>query len=549
MLVLDEADRLLEMGFVDAVKQIVACCPRGRQTMLFSATLGENVLDLINMTLHNPQRITVDKTSSIVDTLTQEFVRLRKDSDLVREAIVIALCKRKFTSRTIIFCRTKIDAHRLMILFGLSGLKAAEMHGDLTQVQRQEALEDFRNHKVDFLICTDLASRGIDIKGVQVVINLHMPKELPQYVHRVGRTARAGSRGLAVSLMGENDRRLLRDIMKHARNVVRKREVPPAVIVQYSQHVAALEGDVENVLKEEKFEREIARSEMDLRRATNVVEHKDEIYSRPAREWFQSNAEKRAVRERSGLVSGDRVTDTNKAREKALKDAAKELEADSSSSEDIDSTIGVHGKKKKFADLSRTERRKKTLGAEREREVKSTADRLRAEAATMPEKERKKLLHTVMVMTKPEIAVRRAKKAEHREKMKVIMGHENDGAGPEALERRMKQMRRDNVNVVREAKRTAKEMKQAGEDVDVKEYIDKALGSKKAKMAPQERDRKYLDRNSAEMLGRSDLSGEKKRYADATKLHARNAKAADAQFLESIKPRKTNKSLSRHRRR
>jgi ATP-dependent RNA helicase DDX27 len=544
-LVLDEADRLLEMGFVDAVKQIVASCPRGRQTLLFSATLGDNVLDLINLSLHKPQRISVDRASSIVDTLTQEFVRLRKDSDLVREAIVIALCKRKFTSRTIIFARTKVDAHRLLILFGLSGLNAAELHGDLSQQQRQEALELFRAHKVDFLVCTDLASRGIDIKGVQTVINLHMPKELAQYVHRVGRTARAGTRGLAVSLLGEGDRRLLRDIMKAARHVVRKREVPPGVVIKYSQHVAALQADVDAVLVEEKLEKNIQRVEMEARKAVNLVEHRDEIQARPVREWFQSKKEKQELRDRSAVVSGDRAFDRVKLAEAAAK--AKQ-EAEAAAGEDINSEIGM-SLKRKLAALPRAERRKKEFKMQAEREARETAARLKQEAETMSAKEREAALRTVRVMTRPDVVARATKKATKRAQLAETLGLNDDGAGPEAARKAARRLELEQAKTKRNAKRDAAAMRESGGDADDAEYIAAAM--KRSKHAPREEERRYVDAHAAAAMGRDDMVKQRRRFADATKRHAQLDKAMQAQLKESVKPKGKSgfKSQSKFKRR
>jgi ATP-dependent RNA helicase DDX27 len=139
--VLDEADRLLEEGFALELKEIIRACPRGRQTMLFSATLNDEVENVVQLSLNQPLRIIVDPHNAIVSTLSQEFIRVRTGEDADREAIVAALCKRTFTTKTIVFFRSKQRAHRMMIVFGLMGLKVAELHGNLSQTQRLGGLQ------------------------------------------------------------------------------------------------------------------------------------------------------------------------------------------------------------------------------------------------------------------------------------------------------------------------------------------------------------------------------------------------------------------------
>lgn len=181
VLVLDEADRLLELGFKDEVQTLVQECPPGRQTMLFSATMTTSVNSLIELSLNRPVRLKADVLFDMSKQLIQEFVRVKKSREDDREAILLALCTRTFTTRTIVFFEQKWKCHRAMIVFGLAGLKAAELHGNLTQLQRLQALEDFKDEKVDLLLCTDLAGRGIDIQGVEAVINYEMPKDLTNY--------------------------------------------------------------------------------------------------------------------------------------------------------------------------------------------------------------------------------------------------------------------------------------------------------------------------------------------------------------------------------
>jgi ATP-dependent RNA helicase DDX27 len=183
-----------------------------------------------------------------------------------------------------------------MILFGLMGLKAAELHGNLTQLQRLESLEKFRDGEVQFLLATDLASRGLDILGCEHVINFDMPRDLKSYVHRVGRTARAGRNGIAVSLVGETERKMLRDIAKHARSSLQSRAIPSDVLDHFADKIRSLEGDVSDIKKQEKEEHEIRVAEMEANKALNMMKHKDQITNRGARTWFQTEKEKRQVK-------------------------------------------------------------------------------------------------------------------------------------------------------------------------------------------------------------------------------------------------------------
>ncbi|CEI97840.1 Putative DEAD-domain-containing protein [Rhizopus microsporus] len=195
ILVMDEADRMLEDGFADELGEIIKSCPQSRQTMLFSATMTDNVDQLIRMSLHNPIRLFVNSSNQAASRLVQEFIRIRQAREADRSAVLLALCKKTFKTKVIIFFRSKAAAHQMKILFGLMGLNAAELHGNLTQEQRLEALERFRDNEVDYLLATDLAARGLDIKGIETVINYNMPTQFAQYLHRVGRTARAGRNG------------------------------------------------------------------------------------------------------------------------------------------------------------------------------------------------------------------------------------------------------------------------------------------------------------------------------------------------------------------
>ena len=168
ILVLDEADRLLEMGFSQEVEEILRFLPQGRQSLLFSATMTEDVDRLVKLSLKNPVRVSTDPVYNVSSTLKQEFIVIRPADEATREAQLLALCSRSIHSKALLFFQEKSTVHRMKIIFGMSGLNATELHGNLTQLQRLEALEKFREGKVNFLLTTDLAARGLDIEGTEV---------------------------------------------------------------------------------------------------------------------------------------------------------------------------------------------------------------------------------------------------------------------------------------------------------------------------------------------------------------------------------------------
>lgn len=294
ILVLDEADRMLSDGFADELSEIVKSCPKSRQTMLFSATMTDSVDELVRLSLDKPVRLFVDPKRTTARGLVQEFVRVRAGKEAERPALLVALCRRTFKSNVIIFLRSKKLAHQMRIVFGLLGMKCEELHGDLTQEQRLRSLQLFRDGSVDFLMATDLASRGLDIKGVETVINYDMPSQLSQYLHRVGRTARAGKQGRSVTLVGEADRKMLKAAIKRGagEDQVRHRIVPSEAIAKWTTKLDSLKSEIAEIMKEEREEKQLRQAEMELKKGQNMIEHKDEIFSRPARTWFQSSAQK-----------------------------------------------------------------------------------------------------------------------------------------------------------------------------------------------------------------------------------------------------------------
>lgn len=295
VLILDEADRMLDEYFAEQMKEIIKQCSRTRQTMLFSATMTEEVRDLAAVSLVKPAKVFVDSNRDVAFNLRQEFVRIRSDKD--REPILAALVCRTFRDHCMIFVQTKKQAHRLHVLLGLLGASIAELHGNLTQPQRLDALQKFKNQEVDILVATDVAARGLDIHGVQTVINFVMPATLEHYIHRVGRTARAGRAGVSVSLAGEQERKMVKDIIKRARNPVKSRVIPPDIVDKYRTKLENLEPQIQQILQEEYEERLLSKTENQANRLANKLSgEKDE-----KRPWFQSKKERQEEKQRLSL--------------------------------------------------------------------------------------------------------------------------------------------------------------------------------------------------------------------------------------------------------
>ncbi|TPX13827.1 uncharacterized protein E0L32_005771 [Thyridium curvatum] len=300
ILVLDEADRMLEDGFADELNEILNTIPKSRQTMLFSATMTSSVDKLIRAGLNKPARVMVDSQKKTVGTLVQEFIRLRPGREDKRMGYLVHLCQKLYTERVIIFFRQKKIAHRVRIVFGLLGMNCAELHGSMNQAQRIASVEAFRDGKVNFLLATDLASRGLDIKGVDTVINYEAPQSLEIYVHRVGRTARAGRSGVAVTLAAEPDRKVVKAAVKAGKAQgakIASRVVEAAEADKWQAKVDEMDDEIEEILVEEKQEKQMAQMEMQVKKGENLIKHEDEIKSRPKRTWFESEKDKKKAKE------------------------------------------------------------------------------------------------------------------------------------------------------------------------------------------------------------------------------------------------------------
>lgn len=218
VLVLDEGDRMLDMGFIDDIRRILALLPARRQNLLFSATLGAEVRSLASTFLHDPASVDVAPTISAAESVEQ--IAYLVDADRKRELLAY-LVRSRDLRQVLVFTRTKQMTRRLATQLDRDGVQATAIHGDRTQPERERALEQFKSGEVRVLVATDVAARGLDIEALPVVVNYEIPNDPEDYVHRIGRTGRAGMEGIAISLVSFDEEDQLRSI-----NRMLKRDLP-----------------------------------------------------------------------------------------------------------------------------------------------------------------------------------------------------------------------------------------------------------------------------------------------------------------------------------
>jgi ATP-dependent RNA helicase RhlE len=216
-LVIDEADRMLDMGFIRDVRTIVAKLPTERQTMFFSATMPAAIVELAAQMLRDPARVAVTPAATTVERIEQRIVHVDRGA---KTNALIDVLTRETVDRAIIFARTKHGADKIARSLIKAGINAETIHGNKSQGQRDRALAAFRSGAVRTLVATDIAARGIDVDGISHVVNFDLPNVPETYVHRIGRTARAGADGIAISLCDAEDVGLLRDIEKLIRKSI-----------------------------------------------------------------------------------------------------------------------------------------------------------------------------------------------------------------------------------------------------------------------------------------------------------------------------------------
>src|SRR6201991_544894 len=216
ILVLDEADQMMDLGFIHALKQIVRMLPVKRQTLFFSATMPKTIQQLAAQFINDPVQVSVAPQATTAERVDQyvTFVQQMEKQALLTMMLRWGFSERGNMDRVLIFTRTKHGADRVVKLLAGNGIAANAIHGNKSQPQRERALAEFKGGQAKILVATDIAARGIDVSGVSHVINFELPNVAEQYVHRIGRTARAGAAGVAIAFCADDEKAYLRDIEK-----------------------------------------------------------------------------------------------------------------------------------------------------------------------------------------------------------------------------------------------------------------------------------------------------------------------------------------------
>ncbi len=248
--VLDEADEMLSMGFIDDVKQILSQSPNTRQTACFSATMPRQIRDLVKQFLNDPVNVTVDQPKAAPARIEQNVYFVPRGWSKTK--VLLPIIEMESPQSAIIFVRTKKTASEVMAQLHESGQSVDEYHGNLSQIQRERLVQRFRDGKIHMIVATDIAARGLDVEHLSHVINYDLPDNAETYIHRIGRTGRAGKEGTAISLVQPIDRRMLSQIERRVRQQLNICQIPDRTQVE-SKRLTKLEAQIKEALAGERM--------------------------------------------------------------------------------------------------------------------------------------------------------------------------------------------------------------------------------------------------------------------------------------------------------
>jgi len=269
--ILDEADEMLDMGFLDEIKNIFTYLPKERQTLLFSATMPNAIRKLAEQILKNPKTVSITKSEKTNTKITQLYYVVQERE---RDDALVRLIDYKNPEKCIIFCRMKKEVDRLVAHMTAQGFKVSGLHGDMEQKQREVTIRAFKQGGIDIFIATDVAARGLDVNDVTHVFNYHIPFDSESYVHRIGRTGRAGKTGEAITLVSPNELRTIKKIEKDVGTKMASQVIPTRMEVQNNRSDELIAKIAETKVTEKAIE--LVKT-LSMIQSENSVKGKDNI--------------------------------------------------------------------------------------------------------------------------------------------------------------------------------------------------------------------------------------------------------------------------------